>query len=189
MNGTELPAFLVDEAWKVANGSAPHWQRDPGELVGVVWEGMAKAYLRGTRMGWFLIGKRALLDHFRNVECVGGWGYGRSKYRRQFLVSAHFETEGGWDTVYGPLEPETSTDDEDAVTESQGARPLLARALGCLSRRDRQVVELYFGVGGGRSAILRDIGQALRISESLACLILQAALRRMREVCDCTTHN
>lgn len=52
--------------------------------------------------------------------------------------------------------------------------------LGALPERDRAMVEMHYGIRGGREATFAEIGAAFRVSAQRAARIVDRALRRLR---------
>ena len=52
--------------------------------------------------------------------------------------------------------------------------------LGGLPERDRAMVEMHYGIRGGREATFAEIGAAFRVSAQRAARIVDRALRRLR---------
>ena len=75
--------------------------------------------------------------------------------------------------------------DEEAADPAEGAERALrlewVRALlDALPERDRAMVEMHYGIRGGREATFAEIGAAFRVSAQRAARIVDRALRRLR---------
>lgn len=75
--------------------------------------------------------------------------------------------------------PDESEDVVDQVSRVQQARRLAAIILGQLGRRERQIVRLRYGLGGGERRTQRDIARMLGISRSYVSRIEKKAMKKI----------
>ena len=85
------------------------------------------------------------------------------------------------ETSVGDLVPDAHTVDLEAAAERADLARRLDAALGdALSERERAVLRLRFGLGGGEAQALGDIGEELGISRERVRQIEAEALRKLR---------
>lgn len=64
--------------------------------------------------------------------------------------------------------------------EKQTDRALLGEALGALSERERRIMQMRYGLGGGREKTQREVADELGISQSYISRLEKRILRRLR---------
>ena len=64
--------------------------------------------------------------------------------------------------------------------EKQTDRVLLGEALGALSERERRIMQMRYGLGGGREKTQREVADELGISQSYISRLEKRILRRLR---------
>ncbi len=73
-----------------------------------------------------------------------------------------------------------AADDAVEVIDRREVRHVLDRAMGCLRPRERQILEWRFGLAGGPSQTLEEIGTRIGLSRERVRQIQSAALARLR---------
>jgi len=159
------------EAVRIAARIARPLGIDPGEILGAVWEGVDRAAGKGiggpalTRAARY-----AVVDYLR-WQSAGGWGTGRGGKKQR--LAGWPESSGG-----DPYDP-PGREPDDAAERREAAAARVRKALASLPTDERQVVDLYFGLGG-LPARLETVGAALGRSEAWASVTLAAGLGRLR---------
>ncbi len=102
------------------------------------------------------------------------------KYSRAHVISleARLKVEGGSGIEYGALVGDSSADDPQSRASLQDLRAQLADAIGQLEEREKLITTFYFYEG----LTLKEIGQALSLTEGRVSQILKRALTRLRDL-------
>ncbi len=102
------------------------------------------------------------------------------KYSRAHVASleARLEVEDGSGIEYGALVGDSSADDPQSRASLQDLRAQLANAIGQLEEREKLITTFYFYEG----LTLKEIGQALDLTEGRVSQILKRALTRLRHL-------
>ena len=87
---------------------------------------------------------------------------------------------GDGESLYADLLEDVTSDSPDAVTAQTARSAELARALGCLDERMRQVVERRYGLDGEPPQTLEELGTELGITRERVRQIETRALRQLR---------
>ena len=110
-------------------------------------------------------GLMALLQPTRSFDEPSGAGDERGRTLSETLVLDRGEDE---DVLPGGI-------------ESESRREAIGRALQVLQPRDRQVLELYFGLEGNRPMTLQEIARELGVTRERVRQLRDRALKRLRE--------
>ena len=102
------------------------------------------------------------------------------KYSRAHVASleARIESEEGPGIEYGALVGDSSADDPQSRASIQDLRVQLTGAIGQLEEREKLITTFYFYEG----LTLKEIGQALNLTEGRVSQILKIALTRLRDL-------
>jgi RNA polymerase sigma factor FliA len=102
------------------------------------------------------------------------------KYSRAHVASleARLEAEGGSGIEYGALVGDSSAIDPQSQAELEDLRAQLVNVIGQLEDRERLITTFYFYEG----LTLKEIGQALDLTEGRVSQILKRALTRLRDL-------
>ena len=102
------------------------------------------------------------------------------KYSRAHVASleARLEVEDGSGIEYGALVGDSSADDPQSRASLQDLRAQLTDAIGQLEEREKLITTFYFYEG----LTLKEIGQALDLTEGRVSQILKRALTRLRDL-------
>jgi RNA polymerase primary sigma factor len=113
------------------------------------------------------------------VERVQDEEYALSVQRAQSLDET-FDEEGDGDAL-GDLLPDEPTveSDPDLATDPISDKAEIALALSCLSRRERQVIKLRYGLYDGHGCSLEEASRVLKISGEWVRQIEALALQKM----------
>ena len=102
------------------------------------------------------------------------------KYSRAHVASleARLEVEDGYGIEYGVLVRDYSADDPHSRANLQDLRAQLVDAIDQLEEREKLITTFYFYEG----LTLKEIGQALSLTEGRVSQILKRALTRLRDL-------
>ena len=98
---------------------------------------------------------------------------------RQVSVDAPFSDEEG-NSLLDVLENKNTPSTDQSVSYTGSLRVETARALACLPDREKQVVELFFGIGREHPMSLEQIGETLDLTRERVRQIKEKAIRRLR---------
>jgi len=102
--------------------------------------------------------------------------------RKHVSIDAPFSTEeSGNSCLYDILE-NNKEDNPDSKLMSDSLKNEVKRALASLSSRESDVIKLYFGLNGGHSMTLEEIGQQFSLTRERVRQIKEKAIRRLRHV-------
>jgi len=90
------------------------------------------------------------------------------------------EEENMYDVL---LNEDTSSPDKELITDS--IRKEIDRALNTLTRREADIIRLFFGVNGKHEHTLGEIGEELNLSRERIRQIKQKAIRRLKHTTRC----
>jgi RNA polymerase primary sigma factor len=84
------------------------------------------------------------------------------------------------ETLFGDMISDESAEDPLEYLEEKDARVMLGGVLKVLTARERDIIKLRYGLGGGRERTLEEIGTKLGITRERIRQIQMGALKKMR---------
>jgi RNA polymerase primary sigma factor len=84
------------------------------------------------------------------------------------------------ETLFGDMISDESAEDPLEYLEEKDARTMLGGVLKVLTARERDIIKLRYGLGGGRERTLEEIGTKLGITRERIRQIQMGALKKMR---------
>jgi RNA polymerase primary sigma factor len=84
------------------------------------------------------------------------------------------------ETLFGDMISDESAEDPLEYLEEKDARAMLGGVLKVLTARERDIIKLRYGLGGGRERTLEEIGTKLGITRERIRQIQMGALKKMR---------
>jgi RNA polymerase primary sigma factor len=84
------------------------------------------------------------------------------------------------ETLFGDMISDESAEDPLEYLEGKDARAMLGGVLKVLTARERDIIKLRYGLGGGRERTLEEIGTKLGITRERIRQIQMVALKKMR---------
>ena len=84
------------------------------------------------------------------------------------------------ETLFGDMISDESAEDPLECLEEKDARAMLGGVLKVLTARERDIIKLRYGLGGGRERTLEEIGTKLGITRERIRQIQMGALKKMR---------
>ena len=99
---------------------------------------------------------------------------------RSTPASIHTTIGDSDETEWGELIEDDNADDPEALAVATMQRRALGKAMNGLSYRERRVIELRYGLGGGQPATLDELGARFQISRERGRQLEHAALRKLQ---------
>jgi RNA polymerase primary sigma factor len=84
------------------------------------------------------------------------------------------------ETLFGDMLSDEAAEDPLEYLEGKDARAMLGGVLKVLTARERDIIKLRYGLGGGRERTLEEIGTKLGITRERIRQIQMVALKKMR---------
>ena len=109
------------------------------------------------------------IDHVRTVRRMA-----------QQPISLQSKVGDNDDAHYGDFIPDSTSENPYEVTEGHLLKERLREILGTLSERERQVVDLRFGLSDGYSRTLEEVGRLFNVTRERIRQIEAKALRKLR---------
>ncbi|HEV2999084.1 MAG TPA: sigma-70 family RNA polymerase sigma factor [Solirubrobacteraceae bacterium] len=86
------------------------------------------------------------------------------------------------DSVLGDLVEDLNASSPFELASAALRRECVGRALAALSRREREVIEMRYGITGGRSRTLEEVGRAFNITRERARQIESRTLKKLQDL-------
>lgn len=107
-----------------------------------------------------------------------------SAFRTEIVVSLDQPLEAGSDIELGAMIPDPKSDNVEEVveeiTERKEKKEMVSRLLSKLPERERRVMELRFGINGGRARTLEEVGREFGVTRERIRQMEERALRKLK---------
>lgn len=133
-----------------------------------------------------------LQRHPTNAEVAERMGISLESFRRlqeyrRNTLSLNVVVGKGEDAELGDLLafPSDTSSSPDLFVEQQAKQKALYQVLGCLPERERQIIEMRYGLLTGKERTLQDIGDEIGLSREGVRQLQTKAMRRLRHQSNC----